>query len=144
MAGGPRGPVPKRSAQRRRRNIDAKPDIVALPVSSDSTERPLASEFWPETVSRLYESLAKSGQSQFYEPSDWAFAHLLCDMLARGFAAEKMPALIVTGVMADLARLGVTEGDRRRMRIELERADPNAQPASISRMDKYRRAAGNK
>jgi hypothetical protein len=66
---------------------------------------------------------------------------MLCEVISRGLEAEKMPAMLLSGAMADLARLGVTEGDRRRMRIELERKGADEPSASISRMDKYRAAA---
>ena len=134
------GPIPKRSDQRRRRNAGPKVDKVSATAAVNVPE---PDENWPDVVQNLFRSLGRSGQAEFYQESDWAFARLTCELLARGLSAEKMPAMLITAVMADLARLGVTEGDRRRMRIEVERSEPEM-PASVAIMDKYRRAAGGK
>lgn len=148
--GGPRGPVPKRSDQRRRRNkttesgAATKADVVEL--TTPTTPAPAADTAWHPSVVDLYESLAKSGQAQFFEPSDWAFARLTCELLSRGLSTQKMPAMLIAGCMSDLARLGVTEGDRRRMRIELQRnsGDDGAEKAKVLKLAQYRRAGGQK
>jgi hypothetical protein len=122
--------------------VSSKPDIVNLPTIPVAVECEPADENWHPAVIRLYDSLAKSGEVQFFEPSDWAFARLTCDILTRWFAdPEKMPAMLVSSCMANLTRLGVTEGDRRRMRVELERGGEQAEPASVAIMAKYRNAA---
>lgn len=142
---GARGPVPKRSDQRRRRNTPEGAEVTKIAVPPNANvDHPPADPLWHPRATELYESLSRSGQSHFYEPSDWAFARLLCDLLTRCMVADKVPALLVGSIMADLARLGVTEGDRRRMRIELERTEQPEEPASVTLMAKYRAAAGRK
>ena len=132
------GPVPKRSDQRRRRNVGPKVDKVAASPTVSALE---PDGDWPDVVQNHFRSLGRSGQAEFYQESDWAFARLICELLARGFRAEKMPAMLVTAAIADLARLGVTEGDRRRMRIEIERSEPEI-PPEVAIMDEYRRTVG--
>lgn len=140
MVAGARGPVPKRTDQRRRRNEPEGAKVVKArtrPAPDPQASNPE----WHPTIRDLFDSLSQSGMAQFYEPSDWAFARLTCDLLSRSLLAEKLPAMLIGSLMADLQRLGVTEGDRRRMRVELERQEPT-EPASVSIMEEYRRAAG--
>jgi hypothetical protein len=95
-------------------------------------------------VQDLFRSLGKSGQSQFYEPSDWAWARLACEMAHRGLTKNVLSGQLMATVLQALSPLLMTEGERRRARIELERgAEPEA-PPSLAIMDKYRNAAGRK
>ena len=141
VAGGPRGPVPKRSDVRRRTNADTRADIVAIPVTPVPVDHPPADDAWHPTVKALYVSLATSGQAQFFEPSDWSFAFLTCEILSRALLAEKMPAILISSCMSDLSRLGVTEADRRRMRVELLRVKDEGEDAKMLKLNKYKRAA---
>jgi hypothetical protein len=81
--------------------------------------------------------------AQYYKSSDWAFAYILLDTLNKALTEENhMTGLIsfssVKDCLKELARLGVTEGDRRRLRIELEQKDTEEQ-AKVVIMDNYRR-----
>lgn len=125
---------------------DGEPD-PAVEVRHQITEvlepavKPPASEEWHELVIELYDSLSQSGQKIFYEPSDWAVARILCESLSR----DLLPQWINTGTpeepqmekqtlplkganlsayLKGFAVLGMTEGDRRRMSIELSRKTP--------------------
>jgi hypothetical protein len=83
-----------------------------------------------------YDSLALSGQSRFYEPSDWALAYLLAESISMDFSqqvvgfTEKDGAIFgviplkgasLSAYLKAMSSLLVTEGDRRRSRVELER-----------------------
>lgn len=136
---GARGPVPKRDGQRRRRN---KPEV-------ETTEAPGAPEVavpkgnsrWHPVARRWFDALAASGQSRFYEPSDWATAELLAESMSRDLREQvvgvtKDGDVVKATVPINGARLAsylkgcslllVTEGDRRRARLELGRPDPAA------------------
>jgi hypothetical protein len=145
MAGGPRGPAPKRPDQRRRRNKpkdgDLETQVVTIPRSSEAVGPPPALEGWHPLARDLYESLSSSGQSQFYEPSDWAFARVTCELLSRQMESEKLNANMIAAVMSALDRLLVAEADRRRARLILEHPEEVQEPASVAIMAKYRRAA---
>lgn len=175
-----RGPVPKRSEERRRRNKD---DTELVKVNLDDllageVEIPVPPKRWdavdPETgeiytldepewywepiTMSLWESFSRSGQSIFYEPSDWATAYMLMEVLDRWLKPQEvkvgqigsskdesgggdityvfeekilpMPGGVLTSILKGLASLMVTEGDRRRLRIELDRK--KAQDAILS------------
>lgn len=95
---------------------------------------------WHPIAYEAYWSLAKSGQVIYMEPSDWMTAYTLCETLSRELKAkpivvpggEGQPSEIqwviqpVNGAVLNAflkgwANLLATEGDRRRLRIELER-----------------------
>ena len=172
------GPIPKRSEERRRRNKDGielvKVDIDALvredveipdiPMTNVLREvvvtddgRLVWSETWleepvpawePLTIS-YWESFARSGQSIFYEPTDWMTAYMLMETLDRWLKPQEVkvgqigsasgenaggsvaylfeprivpiPGGVLNAILKGLASLMATEGDRRKLRIELER-----------------------
>lgn len=162
------GPAPKRDAERRRRNKPVVPtesvelealddtDPTSLPflikqpiivpsvpqksVDLDDPESPTVDAWHPIAV-EFWESLKRSGQALFWEPSDWMVAKLLCESISRDLnpqvvgvapASEFGPAEVVreriplkgaslNAYLKGFASLMLTEGDRRRLRIELER-----------------------
>lgn len=76
----------------------------------------------------LWDSLLTSGQSDFYQDSDWAFAYSLCEDLTRykeplldrdGNPYFKRSGQMLQTIYSAMERLLVTEGDRRRVRVEL-------------------------
>lgn len=135
-----RGPVPNRSDQRRRRN---KPDVPVESAPAAAAEMLPADESWHPIARRLYESLSRSGQSHFYQPSDWAIAQYVCEAMSRSLAGAKMSGQLFAAVMAASSSLLATEGDRRRLRIELERAkaQPEGPDEVVTELDQYRRRA---
>jgi hypothetical protein len=82
---------------------------------------PAANPNWHPQAQSWFNSLALSGQSDFYEASDWATAVVaaqIYDMYMRTYHANLLPSFLrIT------ERLGVTVVDRKRNRIELEDAD---------------------
>jgi hypothetical protein len=62
--------------------------------------------------------------SRAYQPSDWAFAWILCEVLNEGLTARRPSGMLnastIANALSGLARPGVTEGDRRRMGVQLE------------------------
>lgn len=137
------GPVPKRSDQRRRRNKPEGSAPVKAPTAPNPPPAIAPDPNWHPIAQDWFESLAESGQAQFYEPSDWQTARYVGEAMSRNLAADRFSAQLFASVMAGMTELLTTEGARRRMRIELERQAP-AEPASVSIMAEYRRAAGGK
>ncbi len=123
-----RGPIPDRSEERIRRN-EGDP-ITKIPVSG-VVEVPALGDvsFDGETdpmVVELYEALAESAQSKYYEPSDWQIARFAMRAINEELIASKQQrkpvgAMKLTALLQLLATLLMTEGDRRRVRIEVER-----------------------
>ena len=152
------GPPPKRASERRRRN---KPDFpITTAPGAPHVEVPEPDPDWHPVARRWYESLAASGQSQFYEPSDWATAYLLAESISRDLkpqvvglhpetgkpvrAAIPMKGASLAAYLRGMTSLMVTEGDRRRARLELERpgAVEKDTPAGVTALDEYRKALG--
>lgn len=139
MAGvkGKGGPVPKRSSQRRRRNKEGAVETVV--ATGDVHGEPLAGEH-SELAVRFWDGLRHSGQAQFYEPSDWAVAELI--VFAIDSFAAKPSAMMLASLNSMMSNLLVTEGDRRRVKLELEREDPSSDEddgSEVARLDEYRR-----
>lgn len=156
---GERGPVPKRSSQRRRRNkpedgveVDQAQGAAKVPV-------PKANSKWHPIAKRWFEALAASGQSHFYEPSDWATAELLAEAISRelrpkvvGITEAGDPVKAETAItgsalqalLKGMSSLLVTEGDRRRARVELERPKPESEGGGggVAWLDDARRRRG--
>lgn len=136
------GPPPKRSNQRRRTNSPASTKVTV--PASGSVEMPQPDDHWHPIVKDLYLSLGKSGQVRFFEPSDWAWARFACEMAHRGLEKNVLSGQLMATVLQAFSPLLMTEGERRRARIELERGVEPAVPASVALMENYRRAAGRK
>ncbi|MBA0054286.1 hypothetical protein E0L36_26575 [Streptomyces sp. AJS327] len=107
-------------------------------------DAPPADPDWHPIATRWFEALAESGQSQFYEASDWATAVYVADAMSRNLKQGRFSAQLFQSVMSAMTDLLTTEGARRRARVELEREtgpDP-AEAARVTLMDSYRKAAG--
>lgn len=120
------GPVPKRESQRRRTNKDNGP--ITKGRARGAAFIPAAPEHWHELAMQLYDAIENSGQSEFYEQSDWAYAQIVCEALSRELnKGQRMSAQMFQSIQTAMSNLLVTEGDRRRLRVELSKA-PEADP----------------
>lgn len=140
---GTRGPVPKHSEDRKRRNtpaVDAGVEKVVVESSVDISI-PTPDANWHPIALRLWDSLALSGQSRFYEPSDWALAYSLMDDLTYYKFATKRSGQMLASIYAQMSSLLITEGDRRRVGIELARkSSEELESAGVMEMNKWREA----
>ena len=138
------GPVPKRSDQRRRRNRPSGPDLVRG-AAGPAPDIPPVQDHWHPIAQEWYRSLSESGQSQYYEASDWATAVFVAEAMSRNLLQGRFSAQLFASVMSAMSDLLTTEGARRRARIELERVSdttPAADP-TVAIMERYRKAAGS-
>jgi hypothetical protein len=70
----------------------------------------------------LFVSLGESGQSDYYQASDWQMARVWTQLLSIQLNAGARPsAQMIAAWSAGMTTLLATEGDRRRLRLELER-----------------------
>jgi hypothetical protein len=139
---GERGPVPKRNAQRRRRNKESKAETA--PALTGEVEAPPVVKSWAPAARRWYESLADSGQAQFFEPSDWQAAQLVAGELSVYLRSKKRSAMMWSHIWTAMTDLLTTEGARRRLKIEIERPtadDEGAEDSEVAKLDDYRRRA---
>lgn len=141
---GTRGPVPRRPEERRRTN---EPDIPLTTVdiatlAKQEVEIPAADENWHPVARAWYDSLARSGQATFFEPSDWATAYVLAESLSRDlnpypvviskkgedteieWVPMPMKGASVAAFLKGATSLLATEGDRRRVSVMLEGRKP--------------------
>lgn len=131
---GERGPVPQRTEQRRRTNADPAGPVTKLTGAPSAAKArrappmPSASRDWHPIARRWFTALGRSGQREFYEPSDWMEAFAAAEVLSRLLLADKLSAVGLAAWTAMSARLLTTEGDRRRVRIELGRHKPASDP----------------
>jgi hypothetical protein len=158
---GSRGPAPKRESQRRRRN-KGDLDVTRSDGASD-VQAPEADEDWHPVAVQWFERLKASGQVVYYEPSDWGLAYVLAENLSRQLkprfvgideiSGVKMEAELpingagLSALLKGMSQLLVTEADRRRASIELDRPAPGAldqKPGEVSHLDDARsRLRGN-
>lgn len=154
---GDRGPIPKRSEERRRRNkTDSEgrpnePDVVE--VDEETTVAPPPDENWHSYAADFYESCVDSVQSRFFEPSDWQVLRMACEVQTRMLEDQPMKLVDEDGAEriewvrmpvrgADLSALAkvwssllVTEADRRRLNLEIQRKSREAEaPATAEQV----------
>lgn len=137
------GPVPKKDAERRRRNKtpDGSSAIPAEIVNVDDlvvgeVEIPTMPEDWHPIAKLVFESQMRSGQVIWMEPSDWAMLYTLCESISRDMKPQvigitedgevKMAVIPLKGAslsayLKGFEALMMAEGGRRRLRVELER-----------------------
>lgn len=129
---GTRGPIPNRTgdlSRERDANRDDRPPVTKGTLRN--TEPWPADPDWSEFVQRVYGSLVTSGIADFYQDSDYAYAHIVMSELdtyrRKGtdrdgvpYPTHKPSGQMFQAIMSAVTSLGMTEGDRRRMRIELE------------------------
>jgi hypothetical protein len=171
--GSTRGPVPKRSGQRRRRNKTDEPTSTIR--VGGAVRVPAAGRDWHPRAKALWRAAKQSGQSQFYEPTDWQALAYTCDLITHlfrpGTLTTRLEGLIrLAALDAELSKderiwleamlrpvrpsaqmvaslnslmgsLALMEGDRRRMRLELERPGEEGEEdvSDAADLDEHRR-----
>ena len=140
---GTRGPVPKRSGDRNgHRSKDEAQAVTSVDLDGEVVI-PEADPEWHPIAQDLWESLEKSGQARFYEPSDWAIAYSLCDDLSYYKLARVRSGQMLASIMSSLSSLLLTEGDRRRVQVELNRKQADeGEDENVTRMDKWKQKLG--
>lgn len=133
------GPPPKRIEERRRRNLVPGESVIAVDGGVLVPELPSRTH---PIAAAWYESLRESGQSAFYEPSDWAAAVLATVVMTKMLRAPRLsgPALHVVWTMME--SLLTTETSRRRARLHVQRLTEKPQSDGPTALDEYRRALG--
>jgi hypothetical protein len=137
---GSRGPVPSRSDQRVRRNKTEPTEkveaigVVAVPELGFDDPHPLTVD--------LYRSLAQSAQSKYYESSDYNVARAVLHFLDRQFKSERPSGQMVAALFSQLTDLLVTEGSRRRVRLEVERGQAEGELIDVADIFRKRLAEG--
>lgn len=114
------GPIPKRDSERVRRN---KPDVpTETVVALGTVDVPDLGLIFPcDLVIDFWNALKDSAQARYYEPSDWQYARMALHFADGLIKSDKPSSMMLTVVNSMLADLLVAEGQRRRVRMEIER-----------------------
>lgn len=135
------GPIPDRSTQRVRRNKPEVPietvtaiGVVPIPELEMDNPHPL--------VTSLFNSMKHSAQAKFYEPSDWEYARMTLHFVDKLLWAEKPSAMMLASVNTMLVPLLLTEGERRRVRLEVERNQAEGVVIDVATMFREKFAKG--
>ena len=86
----------------------------------------------------FWEAIVSSAQAEYYEPSDYEFARFTLHFADGLLKSARPSAQMLQGVNSALSDLLVSEGARRRVRMEVERQKTNAAVVDISEMFKER------
>lgn len=134
---GQRGPVPKRSEERLGHR--AKSDVPDQAPSASRSRVPMPNvpemDHWHPVARDWFQSLDHSGQNVYYEWSDWMLARMVAEQISReldekylgmGEAGPHYGTAPISGqsmnaILKAMSSLLVTEGDRRRAQLELNR-----------------------
>lgn len=137
-----RGPVPKRSDQRRRRNRpEADAPAVVVAMGQQVVKPPTEDRAWHPYAKDWFRALKRSGQSQFYQESDWREAKLVAWLITQELSSPTGARAGMMDVIFSRAdALMTTEGARRRLRVELitPKVTDEAKEATVSIMEQYR------
>ncbi|MFJ9671080.1 hypothetical protein ACIRP5_09880 [Streptomyces sp. NPDC101221] len=98
--------------------------VTAPSANPDGAAAPPPEEDWHPIARRWYDSLVNSGQSFFFEPSDWAQAAYVAEAMSRNLnQGQRLSGQLFAAVISAASDLLTTEGSRRRLRIELSKAE---------------------
>lgn len=105
------------------------------------TKAPNVKSDWHPNAKAWFKSLKNSGQSDYFQDSDWAMAVLCADYLTKWY--EKPRAMDMQNILTMMAKLGTTEADRRQLlRIELEMPAEDEKPAALVAIEGYKKDLG--
>ncbi|MER5312685.1 hypothetical protein ABT034_33485 [Streptomyces sp. NPDC002773] len=128
------------------RSKEEKDSITKAPSEppAELPDLPEPDALWHPIATDWYLSLRDSGQAAFYQPSDWAMARYAAELMSRGLSEDRPPnGQYVAALNSVMSSLLTTEGDRRRVRIELERKQAvKVVPASVTAIADYRSSIG--
>lgn len=113
------GPVPKRSDEKIGYSAHVIDKVQAFGVVK-KPELGLSGDVHP-IITDFWDSLGESAQSRYYETSDWQYARVSLHFLNQLLKSGKPSAQMLTVVNQMLTDLLVSEGSRRRVRMEIER-----------------------
>lgn len=138
---GTRGPIPKRSNERIRRNAEGK-NVEKVTAIGAVMIPPLNLDDPHPIITDLYRSLTESAQRKYYEPSDWQYARLTLHFADQLLKSSRPSAQLLATVNQMLNSLLVSEGDRRRVQLEIERNDAQQVVVDVAQVFRDRLAQG--
>ena len=114
---GARGPVPKRSDQRRRRNA---PVVPVCSVGGAAVVVPELGVDVDPLVEDWFASLAEGPEARFYSPALWQRARIVAVMLSKVLVSGRPSSQMYVALQSDMKALLVDAGELRRLGIEVQ------------------------
>lgn len=139
---GTRGPQSKRSNERTRRNKTGEDGIALKKGVAQEYAWEEPGEDWDDAVKRMYLSLSQTGMSAYFQQSDVDYAWLICDEFSEYRKSPRKSAVMFAGLISSLNGLGITEGERRRMHIELDLPQKAVKSAGVVAIEDYKKGLG--
>lgn len=137
---GTRGPVPNRSTDLSRARDANRGDRMPITKGiSRPADIPEPDPEWHPTARLLWDAACSSGQADFYESSDFAYLYHVCEELDRYKRDKKRSSMMFAALNQAFEALLITEGARRRVRIELQDETDEDEGAVVMQMDDYRK-----
>lgn len=138
------GPVPKRSEERL-----GHPNGKASenPISRGELRKvkwPNADRNWSKRAKELWAGIRNSGQADFFQQSDVARIAFLMDQVTYYEGMKQKSSMMLQVICSEMTTLLFSEGDRRRVRIELVKSDTSVKDAQLLSIDGYKDALGVK
>lgn len=130
------GPVPKRSSERIRRNKEN--DVEVISLAGPVNQPKLGIEDPHYLVKRLWNAAAESGQAQYYEPSDWATLEFALHFANQLLKSKRPSPAMLQQVNTLFSNALLQEGERRRVRLEIERNKSAAEVVDIAEIFRQR------
>ncbi len=136
---GTRGPMRKRGEDLKghvsldRRYGDDVTKVSASNGLAFKSQQPSKNKDWSDSAKLIWTSLSKSIQASLYEETDWAIAYQLMSRITDYQAHPKRNSELLTGIAQGFDSLLMTEGSRRRLRLEVDPPEPPAQPPAAKR-----------
>ena len=134
------GPAPKRSSERIRRN---KPEVPIDKITAiGPVDVPQLGLLDPHPiVVQLWAGMVASAQAKYFEPTDWAFARFTLHFADAQVKSGRQNGQVLATVHSMLTDLLVSEGSRRKCRIEVEREQVKDNVVDIAQLFRERLAA---
>ena len=146
---GVKGPIPKRSTEGHRTTQARKLDGGVEPVNvvAEQVKPPKPDPDWHPIAKKLWKAVEQSTFTRYYEPSDWILLFDACDEISvYKNGGMNRSAVMRASLNQMLAGLLLTEGDRRRARVEIERdtkAEPEESAGIVAMKDFLAKRASN-
>lgn len=135
---GSRGPVPSRTEDLSRdRDANRAGSVPVTKGKAKPATIPEPDPNWHKIAKMLWDSALESGQSDYYQSSDYAMLYHLCDDLSVYKNAKQRSSMMFQAFQSMFESLLLTEGARRRVRIELE-SEETEDEGVVMQIDKYR------
>ena len=137
-----KGRIPKRKDQlnghRSKDELEGR-TVTRLPSGAPAhvAPQPYGARDWHPIAKRIWKAAGESGQSILYTASDWAVLYSLMDDLTYYKNSAKRSGQMLQTIMSSLTSLLLTEGDRRRLQVELHHPEPETTTPGAEEVEKW-------